>query len=359
MKKTLLICSLLVTTFVFSQNSPSWYKQIVGSIDKYPITMHLHKAGHNYYGYYYYESQQKPVYFNGEDTSVKGKINLVAFSTSETSETFLISVSNSTVNGNWKKDEKSKPLSFAGNETAPVIPLTYVYSEGEKKLRPKMAESPQATFFGGSIWPTGTSPLDIFFQKAILQRYDAKNNGLEIGKLILRNKTDFFKGYENDFKDLKAADFKESSSMYNVDQSEQILMVYQSQKIASIADFNYVYSGGAHGNYGTSYSCYDLVAKKELKLNDVITAEGKKKLSALLAKSLRGQFNLKPSAPLTEVLFENKIAPNQNFYVTAKGIGFSYSPYEIAAYAYGEINLFIPFKEIETGLQPSFKKLLP
>ncbi|RYF79039.1 MAG: DUF3298 domain-containing protein, partial [Chitinophagaceae bacterium] len=70
------------------------------------------------------------------------------------------------------------------------------------------------------------------------------------------------------------------------------------------------------------------------------------------------QFKLKPTDALTEVLFENKIAPNDNFYITGKGIGFSYAPYEIAAYAYGEINLFIAFKDIEANLQPGFKKLL-
>ena len=100
------------------------------------------------------------------------------------------------------------------------------------------------------------------------------------------------------------------------------------------------------------------VNRKKLKLNDIITIEGRKKLSAFLAKALRIQFKLKPTEPLTEVLFENTIAPTENFYLTGKGIGFSYSPYEVAAYALGEINLFIPFKELETYLQPTIKKLL-
>lgn len=357
MKNLLLFCFLLLVSVAWSQTS-SWYKQITGAIDKYPVTMHLHKAGHNYYGYYYYESQQKPIYFSGEDSSVRNKINLVAFSTSGAIESFSFSIDNATISGLWRKDEQSKGLSFNGKETSPIIQLTYVYTEGEKKLQPAIDGSPQATFFAGSIWPTGTSPLDAFLQKVVLQQYDEKNNGTEVGKLMLRNKTAFFRGYENDFKDVKPADFKESPFMYNVDQSEHILMVYQSPKIVTIADFTYVYSGGAHGNYGTSYSSYDLVNKKQLKLADIFNAEGKKKLSVLLAKSIRAQFKLKPTAPLTEVLFENKIAPNQNFYITGKGIGFSYNPYEIAAYAYGEINVFIPFKGLETSLLPPFKQLL-
>ena len=146
--------------------------------------------------------------------------------------------------------------------------------------------------------------------------------------------------------------------MYMMDQSEHILVVYQDAKIMTLADFTYLYSGGAHGNYATSYHNYDLANKKRLKLTDVITQDGKKKLSGLLAKAVRTQFKLKSSQPLTEVLFENKIAPTENFYLTAKGIGFSYSPYEVAAYALGEINLFISFNALDFYLQPSFKKLL-
>ncbi|RYF85341.1 MAG: DUF3298 domain-containing protein, partial [Chitinophagaceae bacterium] len=190
-----------------------------------------------------------------------------------------------------------------------------------------MSESPQATFFSGCIWPVGSSELAMFLQRAVTKAYGQKSAGMEIGKLMLRDKNEFFKAYESDFKDVKPADFKESPFMYNMDKSENTLMVYESPKIATLANFTYVYSGGAHGNYSTIYTSYDLVNKKELKLTDVISVEGKKKLGSLLAKSLRSQFKLKPTDALTEVLFENKIAPNDNFYITGKGIGFSYAPY--------------------------------
>ena len=63
--------------------------------------------------------------------------------------------------------------------------------------------------------------------------------------------------------------------------------------------------------------------------------------------------------PLTDAgLSDNKIKANDNFYVTTKGIGFSYSPYEIAAYAVGEINIFIPFSELSDCLLPRFRNLI-
>ena len=111
MKIKLLVYLLCLATFSYSQNSLSWYKLIEGTIDKYAITMHLHKAGHNYYGYYYY-SQQKPIYFNGDDTSISNKIYLTAFTSNDAYETFSFEINNSGITGKWKKDEKSPDFSF-------------------------------------------------------------------------------------------------------------------------------------------------------------------------------------------------------------------------------------------------------
>ena len=81
--------------------------------------------------------------------------------------------------------------------------------------------------------------------------------------------------------------------------------------------------------------------------------------SALLEKYFRSQYGLKPTDSLAEGgLFENHIEPNDNFYLTGKGIGFTYMPYEIGPYAMGEINIFIPFREVEKYLKPGIKELM-
>ena len=58
--------------------------------------------------------------------------------------------------------------------------------------------------------------------------------------------------------------------------------------------------------------------------------------------------------PLSNKLFENSVESTSNFCITPKGILFLYNPYEIAAYAYGEIELFIPFSEIKSVVNPKF-----
>ncbi len=92
-----------------------------------------------------------------------------------------------------------------------------------------------------------------------------------------------------------------------------------------------------------------------LQLSDVLVPAGSKALPQLLAQSFRRQYGLKPADKLTDGgLSENTIKPTDNFFVTGKGIGFNYVPYEIGPYAMGEILLFIPFTDLKDLLQPAF-----
>jgi hypothetical protein len=103
----------------------------------------------------------------------------------------------------------------------------------------------------------------------------------------------------------------------------------------------------------------DLVNNKVLEYDDVFTGKAKKGLGSLLEKHFRLQYKLKATDSLQEGgLFENKIEPNDNFYLTGAGIGFTYLPYEIGPYAMGQVDIFIPLKEIRTYLKPEVSQLL-
>ena len=78
----------------------------------------------------------------------------------------------------------------------------------------------------------------------------------------------------------------------------------------------------------------------------------------LLEKEFVKKFPLDEDQKLSDVLLAEKIEPGENFMLSGKGITFNYVPYEIAAYVYGQIELFIPYKQIESYLKPEFKKLM-
>src|SRR5688500_5429564 len=118
MRFFLLFSLLMIGHFCVAQTASnlSWYKQLQGIIGQYPVTLHLHKADHTYSGFYYYHSQQNPVYFIGEDSTKAGIINLMLFADLQEQEELSFSLNGNDAKGTWKKTAGSKPLSFSAKE---------------------------------------------------------------------------------------------------------------------------------------------------------------------------------------------------------------------------------------------------
>lgn len=357
----LLFSCLLFTATIQAQNL-SWYKWLTGSIDKYSISMHLHKMGHKYAGYYYYNKTQQPIYFTGTDTTIKNAIELSAFGDYNDNgvEQFIITINNNQASGTWQKDEHSKKFNFSavqkkGDET---VDFTVVYTTGETKLRPKLAESPVASYAASSVWPTGNTDKDEFIKTIIRKIFGVKDDK-DIGAHFLSDKKLSFDQYKEDFKDDADKDIAENPYSYNYETVQDLMIMYQSQKFITLGDYTYSYSGGAHGNYGTGYYVLDLLNLKQLTLQDVLNDAGIKALPKILEAQFRMDNNLMQTDSLQDAgLFENKIEPNDNFFITPNGIGFNYSPYEIGPYAMGEVDIFIPFIDLTEYLQSTIRELI-
>ena len=192
----------------------------------------------------------------------------------------------------------------------------------------------------------------------IREFYSGKSDNADLATIFAEQKMSFIDGYLNEHTGVPDSEIVAFPSAYSLAQNQYVGVCYQSNKILSLYNFVYSYTGGAHGNYGTSYTSINLANGKKIKLEDALLPGQKAKLNALLEKHFRKSRNVKPGESLSEVggLFENKIEANNNFYLTGKGIVFSYTPYEIAPYAAGEIQVFIPFSDMKGILQPGFKK---
>lgn len=125
--------------------------------------------------------------------------------------------------------------------------------------------------------------------------------------------------------------------------------------LLSIGYFGYYYSGGAHGNYGTTVASYDTRTGRRLRSTDIFRLGTKAQLEKLLGRYARLALGLKPGQPLSNVLFENTLPATSNVYLTGGGAVFVYAPYEVASYAQGEIRVFVPW----SALQPLLKPGLP
>lgn len=360
---------LLLSCFSAAAQDLSWYKCFTGKIDKYPVTLHLHKAGHEYHGYYYYNNRQEPLYLLGEDTSHPGMVELVVYinkAEGEYMETFLFALQGNAGSGSWKMQDNEKTFPFTITEAPAVKGLVfdYVFTNGKTELFPGRENSPTGTYSNAAIWPKGNSAAASILKTIIAEECRTESNlavnpKTDLGQFLLNDKKQFLDNYKEEQKEVKKEDIEEETYAYSAEFSGRINMVWHSDKIVSLANASYSYTGGAHGMFGTGFSSYNLSTGKALKLADIVNPAGIKLLPRLLDKNLRKLYNLSATEKLSEnLLFEDHIEPNENFMVTQKGILFNYVPYEVAAYAYGEIRVFIPFAELKAQLQPAFQALL-
>ena len=159
----------------------------------------------------------------------------------------------------------------------------------------------------------------------------------------------------DDAKDQADTDLVDQSYRFEYYENNDVSIRYDEDDILLLEENTSQYTGGAHGMYGTSLQVLDLANNKVLKLSDVTTADSAT-LEHLLEKAFRKDYNLKKTDSLSNLLFEDYLAANDNFYITRKGLGFLYNPYEVASFAAGIIEVFIPFKEMKGKLAPWFVK---
>ncbi|RFP63442.1 DUF3298 domain-containing protein [Hymenobacter lapidiphilus] len=168
----------------------------------------------------------------------------------------------------------------------------------------------------------------------------------------------FTRDYRADAAPLLAAAAKDKSGEYRPSESlayEQEVNTYvlwNEGDLLSMGFFGYDYSGGAHGLYGTYVQSFDTRTGKSLRYDDIFLASAKPKLEKLLGQYVRPSLGVDASAPLTKTLLVKTLPVTRNVYLTSGGAVFVYLPYEIAAYVYGQISVFVPFSAMDGLLKP-------
>lgn len=132
---------------------------------------------------------------------------------------------------------------------------------------------------------------------------------------------------------------------------------HNAHNVLSLEFNTYYYMGGAHGGYGSVYKNIELSSGKIIFLKDIIIAGSNGILRNALNKNLQELFDLKPGDRLSEIGFwDDSVDVPDNFYLTSGGIGFYFNPYDVACYANGSIDVFIPYSEISAILNEKFLK---
>ena len=184
-------------------------------------------------------------------------------------------------------------------------------------------------------------------------------NGLPpitVSALYKEQRQQFFKSYHEDAADSRLAPadtvgIGPYAAGLNYEDQTATYVLYRQANLLSLEFFRYDFSGGAHGNYGSTGASYDLRTGRRLHYADIFRPEAAQQLPALLATAVRPLVGLTATDPLDEQLFVKQMPVTHNVYLTAGGAVFIYQPYEIASYAQGEIRVFLPIAELRPLLR--------
>ncbi|SMC64193.1 Protein of unknown function [Chryseobacterium sp. YR221] len=191
----------------------------------------------------------------------------------------------------------------------------------------------------------------IYFQNKDIK--DFSKTGLQ--NYLENEKIRYFSSVKNDNKDW-LSDITYAQDWYT---SSYMNLISNTNGYMHIQYVGSGYEGGAHDNYGFSERVFDLKKNKKLELKD-ITSMPKAKIEAILMKNINninsGTSDAEGEVKNSEMLLVEKIPANNNFYFDQKNLYFHYSPYEIAAFAAGDITIPISWEELGVTLNAEFKE---
>lgn len=350
------------------------YRQMKGKLADKAITLNvcqrLRRDYENveqtfYYGYYYYDAIQNPIFVEGTIDST-GQLTLNEFSDPEKEIHFIgtMAADMSKFEGSWQDGQRQFSFNLKAVPEGLAIAFDNPVLTRSEKYRSGDPNSPEASSSLSVLWPRNVKDdaLSAFLRTEFTRGMLGDSSAtvpIEAEDLLKKIETSFFDDYLAGMKEMDAdtMTFSEDNTYsYSYSQDMDMAVIWNDTKLLSVTYFVYSFTGGAHGNYGSGLISYDLANRKTIGLEDVFKPGFEDKLNAALDKAVRAYFKLGPNAPLSDALFEDEIAYNDNYCLTGKGILFNYVPYEIGPYAAGEIRLFVPFADIASVVQDRWLK---
>ena len=199
-------------------------------------------------------------------------------------------------------------------------------------------------------YPTNDTTLLTTLSKAFFgDAYATMSPKAAIEQYLREVRSEYLFGADSlGFSSKELADMKSELSLSN-------RITYSDDHIITIQKDLYTYSAGAAhglhgvGNYSLDRKSKDVISEGDLFI-DGYGPELNKVLQRALIKSL-GRKNAQ-EVEKEDGIYVADLSSNDNFRLDAKGMTYTYNPYEIAPYAMGVIEFFIPYEEVRHLLRP-------
>jgi hypothetical protein len=338
----------------------SWYRHYEGTIGGKPVTADIYYIDSNINGSCTYDKEDIILdLFSERDSFVNGNWYIYeSLANRQSGENdyhsnnhWLISLTGNTISGVWKSRDGKRQYDIKLKESG--------YNSSYRFGILQHIDSTTVKLKGFQVGATAAHQLSTpgndkdadaaFLQQAIMASLGCDSADFE--HCIRQSDETFFRQYRAEIdSDITEAE----SDMYHFETAETTHVIYNKNGMVIMRFGSSQYLGGAHGIYGSSYSCIDVSGKKIWHLSDVLKPDVGV-LSTLLEAEARIQFSIPATEALSERLLTDTIKATNNFYFTSAGIFFHYNPYEIASFADGEVELYIPYSKLSTMLLPAFK----
>jgi len=352
-------------------DSGNFYKRMVGTVAGNAVVLNLQRVSHQFSGMYYYTnigayielSPASATNKNIGDSIVLEEYIPVQYEEDMGKEQplpakWVFKYIGDAIEGKWI-GSNGNVANISLREQYDLTSYTFnvlSYSDSAR-LFPGNKNSPQATIREDFVIPAGNYSAGTWLNTEIMKMLEGSyksTQALSYDSLINRIHLSYINDYRSQAKDINEKE-AETMAYLNYDLQQNIKICWNDKSYLVLKHFGYSYAGGAHGNYGESFYCYNVAEKKRMRLSDITSADTLL-LQKLLEKNFRIRAGLKPDEKLNSILFENFLKPNKNFYFSGSEIIFSYTPYEIAAYVYGQIDIAIPYTDLKGYLNPIFQK---
>ncbi|MGX3011398.1 DUF3298 domain-containing protein [Helicobacter sp. 23-1044] len=134
------------------------------------------------------------------------------------------------------------------------------------------------------------------------------------------------------------SEYANADDSFNFDGISNFNVAYIDEKVIVFSNYNYIYSGGAHGNYSDDAVAFDLSNGAQIANEPKILLkdENDAKLKTMIKERLSAEYG--DSVDENAMLSKFKITPN--------GVEFYWGIYEIAPYAAGIISIYFDFAEL-------------
>lgn len=156
----------------------------------------------------------------------------------------------------------------------------------------------------------------------------------------------FFIESESAYADLlDEGGYFEADPWYN---DQKLLVRYNEGGLFSYTVATDRYSGGAHGEKKYVNRVIDLKTGLKVTENELFTEEAQPLIVEMIQRQLLDKHGLKTLEALEEIGFfdVSEMHLNTNFYLTDKGLTYTFNEYEIASYAVGASNVTLPFNSL-------------